>query len=128
VFVTPADERVSLPGAAFGDGRVQWWRNVTRSVRERNAVGASVVLSDDTCEVTRPVRFHNENTQPPANGKATGVGANAETLSGLGESARKNGDAPQGGAVLECSPEGWTTGERSEHGEPPGRLSEATSG
>jgi len=95
--------------------------NVTR-------YGASGVLFGDTCGVTRPVGFHNGITQPPANGKATGVGANAETLSGLGESARKNSDAPQGGAVLECSPEGWATGERSETGEPPGRRSEATSG
>jgi hypothetical protein len=31
-------------------------------------------------------------------------------------------------AALECSPEGEATGERSEHGEPPGRRSEATSG
>jgi len=53
-----------------------------------------VVLTGDTCGVTRPVGFHNGITEPTANGKATGVGADAETLSGLGVSARKNSDAP----------------------------------
>jgi hypothetical protein len=48
-----------------------------------------------TCGVTRPVGFHNGITEPTANGKATGVGADAETLSGLGVSARKNSDAPR---------------------------------
>jgi len=70
------------------------------------------------------VTFHFANTQPTANGKAVQVGADAETSNRLGVSARKDEDAP-GGFDLECSPEGEATSERSEHGEPPGRLSAA---
>jgi hypothetical protein len=63
------------------------------------------MLFGDACEVTRPVRFHSENTQPPANGKATEVGADAETYRGLGESARKRQDAPRAAWVWSAAPE-----------------------
>jgi hypothetical protein len=48
-------------------------------------------------------RLLKEHTQPAANGKATGVGANAETISGLEVSAERTG-TPQGGTVLKCQP------------------------
>jgi len=113
VFVTTWCEWLSLPGAAFGNGRVMRWRNVTESVRERNAVGAGGKPSARACGVTRPVRFHNENTQPTANGKSVQVGAYAETSNRLGV---RHGTmkTPPGGFDLECSPEGQTTSERRE--------------